>query len=107
MDDKKHPSDPLPLNLAARCVRVPAKWLRTEAEAGRLPHIRAGSALLFDPEAVERIVFERLRQADGKGASRGNARVFSEDTVELIASELDAPVDSQSQAEVGGACDGK
>lgn len=60
---------PLYLGAMARRLRVPAKWLRAEAEAGRIPHLRAGNVLLFDPEAVERIVFERLRQADAKGGS--------------------------------------
>ncbi|MBX3410390.1 MAG: hypothetical protein KF859_10960 [Phycisphaeraceae bacterium] len=50
------------LGAMARRLRVPAKWLRAEAEAGRIPHLRAGSALLFDPEVVERIVFDRLRE---------------------------------------------
>jgi hypothetical protein len=58
---------PLHLGAMARRLRVPAKWLRSEAEAGRVPHLRAGSALLFDPEVVERIVFDRLRQSDEKG----------------------------------------
>jgi hypothetical protein len=35
------------------------KWLRDEAEAGRIPHLKAGKALLFDPEAVERVLVER------------------------------------------------
>ena len=61
---------PLYLGAMARRLRVPAKWLRAEAEAWRLPHLRAGSVLLFDPEAVERIVYERLRQVDSKGGAR-------------------------------------
>ena len=56
------------LGAAARLLGVPAKWLRSEAEAGRLPHLKAGDVLLFDPKVVERIVLERLRQADGKGS---------------------------------------
>jgi hypothetical protein len=62
---------PLYLGAMARQLRVPATWLRAEAEAGRIPHLRAGHVLLFDPEVVERVVFERLRQADGKGVARG------------------------------------
>jgi hypothetical protein len=56
----------------ARRLRVPATWLRAEAEAGRIPHLRAGSALPFDPEVVERIVFDRLREVPThpKGVSR-------------------------------------
>ncbi len=63
---------PLFLGAMARRLRVPATWLRAEAEAGRMPHLRAGNAMLFNPEEVERIVFERLRElprpAKGGGA---------------------------------------
>lgn len=64
---------PLYLGAMARRLRVPTKWLRAEADAGRIPHLRAGSALLFDPEIVERIVFERLREiaTPAKGVPRG------------------------------------
>ena len=51
----------LPLSAMARRLRVPPKWLRTEAEAGRLPHLAAGGAILFDPETVERLLLERAR----------------------------------------------
>jgi hypothetical protein len=43
----------------ARRLRVPVKWLREEAAAGRVPHLRADKALLFDPDAVERVLLER------------------------------------------------
>jgi len=46
----------------ARRLRVPVKWLREEAEAGRIPHLKADKALLFDPEAVESVLLERARQ---------------------------------------------
>ena len=64
---------PLYLGAMARQLRVPATWLRAEAEAGRIPHLRAGSALLFDPEVVERIVLDRLRESPtpAKGVARG------------------------------------
>jgi len=51
------------LRAMARRLRVPATWLRAEAYAGRLPHLRAGTSLLFDPEAVERVLHERLRDS--------------------------------------------
>ena len=34
---------------------VPRGWLRAEAEAGRIPHLRAGERLLFRAELVERV----------------------------------------------------
>lgn len=58
---------PLHLSAMARRLRVPAKWLRAEAEAGRIPHLQAGNALLFDPQTVERIVIARLRGLDESG----------------------------------------
>jgi hypothetical protein len=52
----------VPLGQVARCLRVPAPWLRAEAEAGRIPHLKAGKAMLFDLEQVERILLERARK---------------------------------------------
>ena len=46
----------------ARRLRVPVAWLRTEAETGRIPHLKAGKVLLFDPETVERILHERAQR---------------------------------------------
>ena len=50
----------------ARRLRVPVKWLREEAEGGSIPHLKVGSVLLFDPEAVEQALLERAR-----GIARG------------------------------------
>jgi hypothetical protein len=60
------------MNLAAtaRHLRVPAKWLRAEAEAGRIPHLRAGATLLFDPDAIEQLLLERVRCATKAGEVR-------------------------------------
>lgn len=46
----------------ARRLRVPVKWLRQEAEAGRVPHLKADKAILFDPDTVENVLLERARQ---------------------------------------------
>lgn len=59
----------IPLPAMARRLRVPAKWLRAEAEAGRVPHLRADRALLFDPETVQRILLERARMTGKETAS--------------------------------------
>ena len=45
----------------ARRLRVPTTWLEAEAAAGRLPHLRAGRQVLFEPATVERILAERAR----------------------------------------------
>ena len=46
----------------ARRLRVRAAWLRAEAEAGRIPHVRAEDQYLFDPESVEQVLVERAQQ---------------------------------------------
>ena len=51
-----------PLRVMARRLFVPMRWLREEAENGRVPHLRAGRHLLFDPETVERVLLERAQQ---------------------------------------------
>jgi len=55
--------------LAQRCRRygLSAAWLRAEAEAGRIPVLRAGRRLLFDVAAVEAELIRRA--ADGRKGS--------------------------------------
>lgn len=43
----------------ARILRVTVRWLRSEAEAGRLPSVKAERRFLFNREAVERMLAER------------------------------------------------
>jgi hypothetical protein len=65
------PATLLPLGATARMLHVPAAWLRGEAEAGRLPHLKAGKALLFDSYLVERLLLERARRTpSGEEAAR-------------------------------------
>lgn len=45
----------------ARRLGVPASWLRREADAGRIPCVRAGAQRLFAAELVERLLLERAR----------------------------------------------
>jgi hypothetical protein len=56
----------------ARELGLPASWLKREAEAGRLPHIRAGASIVLNIEAVAQLVAERVaapvsQQPDGNG----------------------------------------
>ena len=54
--------------LAAR-LRLPRRWLRQQAIAGRIPCLRVGRRFLFSPAAVEEAL---ARLALGKeGVSRG------------------------------------
>ena len=50
-------------SMAAR-LRVPAKWLRQEALAGRIPCLKAGTAILVKPEAVEASLVRRAGKAE-------------------------------------------
>jgi excisionase family DNA binding protein len=53
---------PLPLSIVARRLRVPVGWLRAEAQAGRIPHLKAGRQILLHPEAVQKVLAERAKQ---------------------------------------------
>lgn len=73
MSDAKHVSESfLSLRRAAARLGVPATWLRSEVDAGRLPHLRAGRRLLLNPQAVETALLERAEQTGPEGA--GHAR---------------------------------
>ena len=63
------PTDPLPLNLAARCLRVPAGWLRDEVEAGRIPALIAGRSVLVHVPTAAALLAERAK--GGSGVDRG------------------------------------
>lgn len=52
----------LPLGPMARVLGVTSRWLRAEAEAGRLPHLHADTTILFDADLVEGLLAERARQ---------------------------------------------
>ena len=46
----------------ARRLHVPVRWLKAEAEANRLPHVKAENVFLFDPDAVEGELVKRARE---------------------------------------------
>jgi hypothetical protein len=60
----------LPLAAMARLLGVSSKWLRAEAEAGRIPHLPAGNTILFDADLVERLLVERARRSAPAGGQR-------------------------------------
>jgi hypothetical protein len=62
----------LPLLAMAGQARVPGQWLRAEAEAGRIPFLRAGKKMLFHPSTVERLLAER---AAGRETAPGAVEV--------------------------------
>lgn len=47
---------------------LPAHWLRAEANAGRIPALRAGRRLLFSVAAVERALLDRASRPVAQGA---------------------------------------
>jgi hypothetical protein len=47
----------------ARTLRVNVRWLRSEAEAGRLPAVKAERRYLFNPDAVFRVLAERAAES--------------------------------------------
>ena len=47
----------------AQSLGLPAAWLKTEAEAGRIPCLRAGRRLLFNAEVVEQTLMERANDS--------------------------------------------
>ena len=51
----------VPLSPAARRLRVPSRWLKAEAEAGKVPCLNAGGRLLFDLQVVARVLAERAQ----------------------------------------------
>lgn len=53
------PPELVPLAVLARTLRIPAAWLKAETAAGRIPHLKAGRRLLFNPEAVKRCLVQR------------------------------------------------
>ena len=65
-------TDPDIVTLAdlSRRLRVSAAWLRAEADAGRLPHVRAGSQRLFNLSVVLHLLAERAAGQE-KGGTDG------------------------------------
>jgi hypothetical protein len=49
----------------ARRLRVPVKWLKDEAKAGKIPHLQAGKAILFNPDVVGKLLIERASKGGG------------------------------------------
>jgi len=61
MDTPQETSEPL--KIAASRIGIPASWLKSEAEAGRLPAIRVGKRLLVNVEQVESALLEKAELA--------------------------------------------
>ena len=51
----------------ARTLRVNVRWLKSEAEAGRIPAVKAERRYLFNREAVVRVLAERAAEMPTSG----------------------------------------
>ena len=65
----------LSLSRMAARAKVPRKWLQEQAEAHKIPHLKAGTKLLFNPVAVlESLSVMAARSPKGTGeAQKGGA----------------------------------
>lgn len=52
----------LKVGAMARAVGVPVRWLRTEAESGRIPCLKAEKIYLFDADVVIGLLAKRARE---------------------------------------------
>jgi len=68
MNEDQHTPKLVPLGVMARLLHVPTKWLRAEAEAGRVPALRAGDRFVFRPDVVSPLVAERAAEGMAEGA---------------------------------------
>jgi excisionase family DNA binding protein len=55
----------------AQRIGVSYSWLRQEVERGRLPHIKAGKIILFNPDAVEQVLLHRAESENSSGQGTG------------------------------------
>ncbi len=78
MANTDYPREPVPLNVAARCLRVPAGWLRAEIDARRIPALLAGRSVLVHVPTVLPLLTER---AQGKEPATCEQAKPSEATV--------------------------
>jgi excisionase family DNA binding protein len=56
----------LSLPALAEALNLPEEWIKAEAEAGRIPHLRIGKRYRFNSEAVIRTLAERAAKT-GEG----------------------------------------
>ena len=59
----------LSLGAMARQLGVTTRWLREEAEAGKLPHLKAGERYLFEVNTVVSILVQRAKKEADNGKS--------------------------------------
>lgn len=58
----------LSLPALAETLKLPERWIKAEAEAGRIPHLKIGKRYRFNREAVVAVLAQRAAQ-DGKAVT--------------------------------------
>jgi excisionase family DNA binding protein len=53
----------LSLPALAKVLNLPTEWIKSEADAGRIPHLRIGKRYRFNQETVIRILAERASRS--------------------------------------------
>ncbi|MCK6484912.1 MAG: helix-turn-helix domain-containing protein [Phycisphaerae bacterium] len=53
----------------ARELKLPRTWLAAEARGGRIPFLKVGRRLRFNPDAVRRVLAERAAAGESRGGS--------------------------------------
>jgi len=71
MDHINHHETFVPLRSAAYRLGIPRTWLRSEVEAGTIPHLRIGRRVLVNLQAVERTLLLRAVRAAEAPTSEG------------------------------------
>lgn len=61
-----HLEQPIPVSRAARLLRVPVGWLKTECLEGRVPCLQAGRAILVVLPAVAAALAARAKEGGYK-----------------------------------------
>ena len=63
----------LSLSRLSRRLGVTQDWLRSQADAGEVPCLKAGNRYLFNPVAVEPVAGYQSKRRRGKGAVMSNS----------------------------------
>jgi len=74
MDSKERGRDLLPLRRMAARLGVPSRWLREQAEAGKVPGLQAGNRWLFVPDVAADAVRAMAGDALAGVISKGGAQ---------------------------------
>ena len=73
--------DPIFITLHAlsRRLGLPAAWIKAEADAGRIPSLRAGRRLMFNPDAVNSTLNDRAQARSAEALSAQHEKGADDD----------------------------